>query len=60
MSTDDVNAKSRSLLEPVLGQERAEAIIRWVNDLESLGNVRELIPYLTVSAEEMALVGPGH
>ncbi len=60
MSTDDVNAKARSLLEPTLGRERAEAVIQRVNDLESLRNVRELIPYLTLSVEEMAEVGPGH
>ncbi len=60
MSTDDVNSKARSLLEPVLGQERTEAIIQRVNDLEGLRQVRDLIPYLTVSAAEMAAIGPAH
>ena len=60
MSTDDVNAKALSLLEPALGRERAEAVIQRVNDLERLGNVRELIPYLTLSAEEMAGLEAGH
>ena len=60
MSTADVNAKSLSLLEPALGRERAEAVIQRVNDLERLGNVRELIPYLTLSAEEMAGLEAGH
>ena len=60
MSTADVNAKALSLLEPALGRERAEAVIERVNDLESLRNVRELIPYLTLSAEEMAGLEAGH
>ena len=60
MSTADVNAKALSLLEPALGRERAEAVIERVNDLERLGNVRELIPYLTLSAEEMAGLEAGH
>ncbi len=53
MSTDDVNAKVRGLLVPVLRQRKTEAIISAVNDLENLEDVRELIPYLTVSAAEM-------
>ena len=53
MSTDDVNAKVRRLLEPVLGERRTETVIVSVNDLENLDDVRELIPYLTVSAAEM-------
>ena len=60
MSTDDVNTKARNLLTPVLGSERTEAIIRQVNDLEELGNIRDLIPYLTVTAEEMAGIIPTH
>ena len=60
MSTADVNAKALSLLEPALGRERAEAVIERVNDLERLSNVRELIPYLTLSAEEMAGLEAGH
>ena len=60
MSTADVNAKALSLLEPALGRERAEAVIQRVNDLERLSNVRELIPYLTLSAEEMAGLEAGH
>ena len=60
MSTADVNAKALSLLEPALGRERAEAVIQRVNDLEGLSNVRELIPYLTLSAEEMAGLEAGH
>lgn len=60
MSTDDVNSKTRLLLEPVLGPDRTETIIGMVNDLEGLSDVRDLIPYLTVSAEEMAMVASSH
>ncbi len=53
MSTDDVNAKARGLLKPVLGERRAERVIASINDLENLADVRELLPCLTVSASEM-------
>ena len=54
MPTETVNAKVRSLLEPVLGPQRTEAIIQRVNDLESVANVQELLPLLTRKSEEMA------
>ncbi len=60
MSTEDVNAKARSLLVPVLGERRSEAIIQIVNSLEDLADVRELAPLLTVSAAEMSRVAPSH
>lgn len=50
MSTDDVNAKSRDLLTPVLGATRAETVIEQVNNLENLQSVRDLLPALTVPA----------
>ena len=53
MSAESVNAKARELLEPVLGQARAEAAIEQVNDLESVANVRELLPFLTLNPQEM-------
>jgi 2-methylcitrate dehydratase PrpD len=46
MDTESVNAKARLLMEPVLGAERTEEIIRRVNALEELGDVRELRPFL--------------
>ena len=46
MTTDQVNAKARMLMAPVLGAKNAEAIIERVNALESLKNVRELRPFL--------------
>ena len=60
MSTGDVNTKVGNLLEPVLGSRRTEAIIDRVNNLEEVADVRELIPLLTISAAEMALVQPSH
>jgi 2-methylcitrate dehydratase PrpD len=42
MDTEAVNAKARLLMAPVLGKERTEAVIRQVNALEKLKNVREL------------------
>ena len=53
MSTEDVNSKVKLLLEPVLGPRRTGVVIEMVNSLEELPDVRELIPYLTVSAAEM-------
>jgi 2-methylcitrate dehydratase PrpD len=46
MDTQSVNAKARLLLEPVLGAERTEEVIRRVNALENLADVRELRPFL--------------
>jgi 2-methylcitrate dehydratase PrpD len=47
LSTERVSEKARSLMTPVLGAERAEGVIRQVNALETLGDVRELRPLLT-------------
>lgn len=46
MDTESVNAKARLLMAPVLGAEKTEAIIRRVNDLDKLKDVRELQPFL--------------
>jgi len=50
MTTEQVNAKARALMAPVLGAKNTEAIIRRVNDLETLKNVRELRPFLARAA----------
>ena len=60
MSTQDVNAKARLLLEPVLGTQRTESLIERVNNLEQVPDVRELLPLLTISPEEMAGVSFRH
>jgi 2-methylcitrate dehydratase PrpD len=46
LDTESVNAKARLLMEPVLGAERTEEIIRRVNALEEIVDVRELRPFL--------------
>lgn len=46
LDTESVNAKARLLMEPVLGAERTEGVIRRVNALEALDDVRELRPFL--------------
>jgi 2-methylcitrate dehydratase PrpD len=46
LSTERVNEKARSLMAPVLGAERTEEVIRRINALEKLENVRELRPLL--------------
>ena len=56
MSTEDVNSKTRLLLEPVLGSSRAESVVQMVNDLENVAQVSELISYLTLTTEEMKSV----
>ena len=46
LNTERVNEKARSLMTPVLGAERTEVVIRQVNALEKLNEVRELRPLL--------------
>jgi 2-methylcitrate dehydratase PrpD len=46
LDTEGVNAKARDLMAPVLGAERTETVIRRVNALEELDNVRGLRPFL--------------
>jgi 2-methylcitrate dehydratase PrpD len=46
LTTERVNEKARSLMAPVLGAERTEELIRRVNALEQLKEVRELRPLL--------------
>lgn len=46
MDTEGVNAKARRLMAPVLGAEQTEGVIRRVNALEALADVRELGPFL--------------
>jgi 2-methylcitrate dehydratase PrpD len=46
MDTESVNAKARGLMEPVLGAERTEGLIRRVNALEEMKDARELRRFL--------------
>ena len=43
LDTEQVNAKARDLMTPVLGSKRTEALIERVNALEEVANIRELI-----------------
>jgi 2-methylcitrate dehydratase PrpD len=49
LTTEQVNAKAQGLIEPVLGAERTGALIRTVNALEGVSDVRELRSLLTVA-----------
>ena len=49
MTTDEVNAKARTLMAPVLGAKATEELIKRVNELEKVKDVRELRPFLTAS-----------
>jgi 2-methylcitrate dehydratase PrpD len=46
LGSERVNEKARTLMTPVLGAERTEEVIRRVNALEKLDDVRELRPLL--------------
>jgi 2-methylcitrate dehydratase PrpD len=46
MSREEVTAKSRDLMAPVLGAQKCDRLIARVLDLENLKNVRELRPLL--------------
>jgi 2-methylcitrate dehydratase PrpD len=50
MTIDEVSAKARDLVAPVLGKTRSEGLIDRVLHIESLTSIRELRPFLTSSA----------
>ncbi len=47
LNTEGVNAKVRDLMGPVLGKDKTEALIKQINTLEMLDDVRKLRPLLT-------------
>jgi hypothetical protein len=49
MDTEAVNAKARLLMAPVLGAEKTEGLIRQINALEKLKDVRDLRKFLAGS-----------
>lgn len=49
MTTAEVEAKCRALLDPVLGADRAERLISTVRHLEKVQDIRELRPLLAVA-----------
>ena len=50
MDTQSVNEKARHLMAPVLGDQRTEEVIRHMNSLEELDDVRRLRPLLASGA----------
>jgi 2-methylcitrate dehydratase PrpD len=54
MDTEAVSAKARLLMEPVLGAGNTEEVIRRVNALERLDDVRELRPFLARERRQRA------
>ena len=46
MTTDQVNAKARNLMTPILGKEKTENLIKSINALEDVKNVRDLRAFL--------------
>jgi len=50
LTTAEVNAKARSLMAPILGEERTEALIQRINSLEEVADIRELRPLLSNTA----------
>ena len=58
LTTEEVNAKARSLMAPVLGAGPTEEVIRRVNALEAVKNVRELRPFLTGRKSSRKAKGP--
>jgi len=50
LTTGQVNAKARSLMAPILGDDRTETLIQRVNALEDVADVRQLRPLLSDSA----------
>jgi 2-methylcitrate dehydratase PrpD len=46
MTAEEIEAKARDLIEPVIGAARAERLVGAVGELEKLGSVRELRPLL--------------
>jgi len=46
MNTEQVNNKARHLMEPVLGPEKTESVIKQLNSLEDIQDVCELLPFL--------------
>jgi 2-methylcitrate dehydratase PrpD len=50
LTTEQVTAKATSLIEPVLGAARSKDLIERLNALETIGDVRQLLPLLTTRA----------
>jgi hypothetical protein len=49
MTRDEILAKARDLVTPVLGAEKCSALLLKIFDLESVADIRELRPLLQLS-----------
>jgi 2-methylcitrate dehydratase PrpD len=49
MTREEILAKARDLITPVLGAEKCSALLRRIFDLENVSDVRELRPLLQLS-----------
>jgi len=47
LTTEDVSAKARDLITPVLGAEKAGKLIERINKLEAMDHIRQLRPLIT-------------
>jgi 2-methylcitrate dehydratase PrpD len=47
LTTEDVSAKARDLMTPVLGAEKAGKLIERINKLETMDHIRQLRPLIT-------------
>jgi ribosomal protein L29 len=48
MSTEEIEKKSRDLLEPLLGKSRTQKLIDRIWNLERVRNIRELRPLISI------------
>jgi hypothetical protein len=48
MTSDEVMAKAKTLIAPVIGQERGEALVQKIFALEDVKDVRELHALLSI------------
>jgi 2-methylcitrate dehydratase PrpD len=59
MAREDVVAKARDLMSPILGEQACVKLITEVLGLENVKNIRELRPLLALSTRSRNSAGPG-
>jgi 2-methylcitrate dehydratase PrpD len=47
LTSDEIAAKARELMTPVLGEDRTGQLIDYISHLENLGSMRDLRPLLS-------------
>jgi len=48
LNTAAISAKARDLMAPMIGADKTEKLIELINNLETLDNIRQLRPLLTM------------